>query len=463
MDNTKVKRIIILLIGICLWTFYILQNELANYGIYSVVSYQIHEIASVIPILCICASIIWFIKLLYTSIKKKSKDVLFAIVLLCILLLQGSYLHSMSKECSTTSVVKIVSIDEAQNSLVVEQVESGKVLELESLMLVNNMVEPEGQTYLVTYSWNEKNPNKGKLRMIQTVSSSDIKTTDSVVVGSAELGEYILVLRICDGYYEYEHSVGPNQGNNWVGDYELAILEMASGEEISKYPLQEWGEAMRFGEPFPLNLTDYNNDDTYELLIGQRISDNQNSCYMYYITKELQIGCYDNIGEIIMSESKSSPVLSLSEGSLQYAAYNNSIGEWVQHTIDLALLTQENTQTTLLDVMNIALPEGFSTGEFDLYLEQGGGVSILNSDGDEVGIIGIHRITEGIFEQGNLVAAETSPMVYYEDIYFGTLVEDEAMLQRAKSHIVESNKIYTELLVSYPIDQNQSIVIGNMP
>lgn len=85
---------------------------------------------------------------------------------------------------------------------------------------------------------------------------------------------------------------------------------MASGEEISKYGLQEWGETLRFGEPFTLNLTDYNIDGTYELLIGQRISDNENSCYMYYITEELQIGCYDNIGE------------------------------WVQHTIDLELLNQ---------------------------------------------------------------------------------------------------------------------------
>ena len=254
MYNTKAKRIIIILIGVCLWTFYILQNELANYGIYSVVSYQIHEIASIIPVVCICGSVIWFVRLLYTSIKKKSSDILFAIVLLCIILLQGIYLHSMSKH-STTSVVKIVSVDEMQNRLVVEQVESGKVIELESLMLVNNMVELEGQTYLVTYSWKEKNPNKGKLTMIQKVSSSDTKTTDSVVVGSVELGEYLLVLRLCDGYYEFEHNVGPNQGNNWVGNYELAILDMASGEEISKYGLQEWGEALRFGEPFTLNLT----------------------------------------------------------------------------------------------------------------------------------------------------------------------------------------------------------------
>ena len=161
--------------------FYILQNELANYGIYSVVSYQTHEIASIIPGVCICGSIIWFVGLLYSSIKKKkSSDILFAAILMCIILLQGIYLHSMSKEYSTTSVVKIVSMDEEQNHLVVEQVENGKLIEPESLMLVNNMVEPEGQTYLVTYSWNEKNPNKGKLRMIEKISSPQIEKTDSL-------------------------------------------------------------------------------------------------------------------------------------------------------------------------------------------------------------------------------------------------------------------------------------------
>lgn len=66
-----------------------------------------------------------------------------------------------------------------------------------------------------------------------------------------------------------------------------------------------------------------------------------------------------------------------------------------------------NTETTVLDVMNIILPQGISVGEFDRYLEQGGGVPILNSRGEEVGIIGIHRITEGIFEDGNLVCVET--------------------------------------------------------
>ena len=71
------------------------------------------------------------------------------------------------------------------------------------------------------------------------------------------------------------------------------------------------------------------------------------------------------------------------------------------------LIIEENKQTTFLNAMNITLPEGMTNGEFDAYLEQGGGVPLLNSNGEVVGIIGIHRITEGIFEQGNLLAAET--------------------------------------------------------
>lgn len=45
------KRFIILLSGLCLWTFFIFQEEMANYGIYTLVSYSLHEVASLIPFL----------------------------------------------------------------------------------------------------------------------------------------------------------------------------------------------------------------------------------------------------------------------------------------------------------------------------------------------------------------------------------------------------------------------------
>ena len=47
------KRAIVVLAGIWLWTFYIFQEELSRYGLYTIISYNIHEIASVIPFLCI--------------------------------------------------------------------------------------------------------------------------------------------------------------------------------------------------------------------------------------------------------------------------------------------------------------------------------------------------------------------------------------------------------------------------
>ena len=44
--------------GILLWGFYIVQEEFAKYGMYQLISYGVHEISSLIPILCILATII---------------------------------------------------------------------------------------------------------------------------------------------------------------------------------------------------------------------------------------------------------------------------------------------------------------------------------------------------------------------------------------------------------------------
>ena len=53
------KRIIVLLSGIYLWIFFIFQEELSRYGLYTLTSYNVHEIASFIPFLCVGTAIIW--------------------------------------------------------------------------------------------------------------------------------------------------------------------------------------------------------------------------------------------------------------------------------------------------------------------------------------------------------------------------------------------------------------------
>ena len=45
-------------VGILLWGFYFIQEEFAKYGMYQLISYGVHEISSVIPLLCITVTTI---------------------------------------------------------------------------------------------------------------------------------------------------------------------------------------------------------------------------------------------------------------------------------------------------------------------------------------------------------------------------------------------------------------------
>ena len=92
------KRAIVVLAGIWLWTFYIFQEELSRYGLYTIISYNIHEIASVIPFLCIGIAAVWFVYLLVKVIKKESDryDQVFLIILLAAVILIGLYIKENS-------------------------------------------------------------------------------------------------------------------------------------------------------------------------------------------------------------------------------------------------------------------------------------------------------------------------------------------------------------------------------
>lgn len=61
MDEKKNKNrlmIHIIIMGILLWGFYIIQEEFAKYGMYQLISYRVHEIASLIPLLCTFTTIL---------------------------------------------------------------------------------------------------------------------------------------------------------------------------------------------------------------------------------------------------------------------------------------------------------------------------------------------------------------------------------------------------------------------
>ena len=166
------KRIIILLSGLCLWVFYIFQEEMANYGIYTLVSYSLHEIASLIPLLSAGMTTAWAVYLLVCIVKKKSdhSDKIFVAILLALIILQGCYLHHVSNICTTTALVTVESINEQQGEIVAIGVNgytaAGRRVVLKAPMLAYNIMETDGQTYCITYGHNKNNPTEGILYMV---------------------------------------------------------------------------------------------------------------------------------------------------------------------------------------------------------------------------------------------------------------------------------------------------------
>ena len=129
------KRAIVVLAGIWLWIFYIFQEELSRHGLYTIISYNIHEIASVIPFLCIGIA---------------------AVILI------GLYIKENSK--GTTSVIASVESVDDQNGEIIIIDAAGQKITLQSPELVNRIIETDGQKYIIQYDDNSSGIRK--LRMI---------------------------------------------------------------------------------------------------------------------------------------------------------------------------------------------------------------------------------------------------------------------------------------------------------
>lgn len=107
-ENNKKHSFLIgeLFVGVLLWAFYIVQEEFANYGMYQLISYGVHEVASVIPIVCTLATILSVGYLLYRLIKRNCDRIgkkILMVLLLC-LIAQMGYFYHQSKMVSTAGV-----------------------------------------------------------------------------------------------------------------------------------------------------------------------------------------------------------------------------------------------------------------------------------------------------------------------------------------------------------------------
>lgn len=173
--NKGVKRVVGISIGLLLWGFFFIQEEFAFYGIYSLISYEIHELSSAIPLICILATAIWIIAIIKKIIQKKAcmSDKGFAVLLVILLLLQIGGFHAQGQNSVAIVPVTVESINPENSTITVINTQGDIKMEIELYApdFFMNMIEVNSKEYLATYMYDKRNPKKGKLAELVLIQS----------------------------------------------------------------------------------------------------------------------------------------------------------------------------------------------------------------------------------------------------------------------------------------------------
>ena len=157
------------------WMFFLFQNELAFYGIYTLVAYPVHEIAGIIPMLAIPATIILLIIEIIAIVKKKgNKSSKWLVILfVCLIVLQSSWCAVRIDDVSTAATGVVVECDPAKGIIVIEKTygEQKTLIELDAPGTFCNMLEV-GEKYFFTYVYDKDTPNKGRMNTFKPISGS---------------------------------------------------------------------------------------------------------------------------------------------------------------------------------------------------------------------------------------------------------------------------------------------------
>lgn len=166
----KIITALILIIGLIFWILFLCDSEMSRYGIYTIFSFNTHEIMALIPFLGIIITAIWFMYKLVKIIKEKNvKSHIFLVILLFVLCAaQTKYIFNTSQTVVTSFITSVERIETDKMSIVVNS--NGNELTLECPQVVLEMFKTDGTKYGITYEWNKRNPNHGKLCIAQCIN-----------------------------------------------------------------------------------------------------------------------------------------------------------------------------------------------------------------------------------------------------------------------------------------------------
>jgi hypothetical protein len=168
MKEKYCKSILVITSGLILWILYLCDIEMSRYGIYTIFSYNVHELLSLVPLVCIIITTGWLIFIITKTAKNKNikLDIFLCILLFVLCGSQIIYINNRYQTRSTTFVSSIKSIEKQEIFIDMEEYD----LTLDCPMLVQDLLKTDGTVYSITYEWSKSNPNYGKLCMIQSVN-----------------------------------------------------------------------------------------------------------------------------------------------------------------------------------------------------------------------------------------------------------------------------------------------------
>lgn len=167
MCNKNRTLMISTLIGVTLWIVYIFENEMATYGIYTLVDYGTHEILSMVPFVCMITTSVFLLILVRDMVRNKQikSNMVISILLSVVLFLQVQFLVEKLNTVSVITVAQVVSIDSQRKEITIANDDLGNVV-LTCPMIIFELLEVDKE-YLITYEKNNQSSSQGNVNLIQ--------------------------------------------------------------------------------------------------------------------------------------------------------------------------------------------------------------------------------------------------------------------------------------------------------
>ncbi len=106
-----------------IWLIYLSDYEMSRYGIYTIFSYNLHEVLGLIPFLSIFITIIWLLFTIVKGIKEKGKKSNWGLglILLALCIIQILFIKNQYQTWSTSCVTSVKRIQESKMEITINQ------------------------------------------------------------------------------------------------------------------------------------------------------------------------------------------------------------------------------------------------------------------------------------------------------------------------------------------------------